>query len=230
MATRLKSLREEKGLSHERLSALLQEKYGIKISKDSLMNYEVSDPYHIKAGKNQGMRIEYLRCLADFYGVSSDYLLGLTTVKSIDPNMQQTTQYSSLSEGAISTIRALGNGTLPHSQLEKLNWLLSNQHFVFGITSSMDNLERAAGEFHKSGDLYNSWSEKHIQNFSNDEISLHFQKAEDDYIKSQDIADLSLYKANKVLTEVLDEFTKEFCHPMPDDIRKQEEDLLHGID
>lgn len=76
MAERLKQLRESKGLSLEKLSKTLLEQYGIKISSDSLMNYEVADPYHTKAYKNQGMRVEYLRCLADFYGVSADYILG----------------------------------------------------------------------------------------------------------------------------------------------------------
>lgn len=75
-AERLKQLREGKGLSHEKLSKALFDQYGIKISSDSLINYEVSDIHHSKAYKNQGMRIEYLRCLADFYGVSADYILG----------------------------------------------------------------------------------------------------------------------------------------------------------
>lgn len=76
MAERLKQLREEKGLSHEKLSKALFDQYGVKISSDSLINYEVADADHTKAYKNQGMRVEYLRCLADFYGVSADYILG----------------------------------------------------------------------------------------------------------------------------------------------------------
>lgn len=76
MAERMKQLREEKGLSHEKLSKALFDQYGVKISSDSLINYEVADAMHTKAYKNQGMRVEYLRCLADFYGVSADYILG----------------------------------------------------------------------------------------------------------------------------------------------------------
>lgn len=78
MAKRLKELREEKKLSHVSLSKALKERYDIDISRDSLMSYEVSDPHHTKAYKNEGMRVEYLRCLADFYCVSADYLLGFT--------------------------------------------------------------------------------------------------------------------------------------------------------
>ena len=85
MARRLKDLREQRGLSHVSLSAALNEKYGIEISRHSLMNYEVSDPNHSKSYINEGMRVEYLRCLADFYQVSSDYLLGFTKDPSRHP-------------------------------------------------------------------------------------------------------------------------------------------------
>ena len=78
MAARLKSLRENKGFSHVSLANALKDKYGIDISRDTLMNYEVSDPNHTKACKNKGMRSEFLWCFADFYGVSSDYLLGFS--------------------------------------------------------------------------------------------------------------------------------------------------------
>lgn len=98
MAARLKDLRVSKGLSHEKLSKALREKYDIRISSDSLMNYEVTEEYHTKAYANQGMRAEYLRCLADFYGVSSDYLLGITDTKSAEPTMQAAVIFTGLSE------------------------------------------------------------------------------------------------------------------------------------
>ena len=217
-------------MSHVRLSAELYEKYGVKISRDSLMSYEISDPYHSKAGKNQGMRVEYLRCLADFYGVSADYILGTSSTRSAVPDMQQAVQYSLLSEKAISTIRGLGNDLLPPSQLAKLNWLLSNNRFVYGVTSRMDNLEKTAADFHRCGRQFNSANVEYIKNHLSDAISANFLEAEDNLVKSQDIVELSLYKANRELTGVLDEFVKEFCSPMPDDIRKQEEAFLHGND
>lgn len=98
MAVRLKQLRVEHGLSHERLSNALLERYGVKISTDSLINYEVADPKHDKAYKNQGMRIEYLRCFADFYRVSADYLLGITDVKSQNTDIADMVESSGISE------------------------------------------------------------------------------------------------------------------------------------
>lgn len=101
MAERIKTLREKRGLSHERLSKAIKEKYGIEISSDSLMNYEVSDENHTKFGKNRGMRVQYLCCLSDFYGVSSDYILGMSDIKTPDTNAQSAIEYTGLSEGNI---------------------------------------------------------------------------------------------------------------------------------
>lgn len=109
MANRLKQLRNERNLSHEKLSKALSKLYGVKISPDSLMNYEVADLYHSKAGKNQGMRVEFLRCLADFYGVSTDYLLGADVPKSPDVTIQKIIEYTGLSEKTVMTLRAWNN-------------------------------------------------------------------------------------------------------------------------
>ena len=54
MAERLRELRESHGLSHAKLSSALENQYGINISTDSLMNYEVSNEFHTKAHKNMG--------------------------------------------------------------------------------------------------------------------------------------------------------------------------------
>lgn len=102
MAERLKELRG--GLSHDKVSKAIEERYGVKISKDSLMNYEFTKPNHDKTGKNKGMRIEYLWCLADFYGVSADYILGLTDIKIPDTTMRATVEYTGLTEDNVGTL------------------------------------------------------------------------------------------------------------------------------
>lgn len=115
MAQRLKELRNEKGLSHESLRKALIEKYEIDISSDSLKNYEVSKAPHAKAYKNDGMRVEYLRCLSDFYGVSSDYILGVTAIKSGDPDVQSVINITGLSEDSISTLQNPSN--IPNEEM-----------------------------------------------------------------------------------------------------------------
>lgn len=97
-ARRLKAMRLKKGISHAALSRELKEKYNIDISRNSLMNYETSDQHHTKAYKNNGMKVEYLRILADYYGVSTDWLLGLSNVKSPKGKIRQTCEYTGLSQ------------------------------------------------------------------------------------------------------------------------------------
>lgn len=125
MAKRLKALRESKGLSHDKLGAELYEKYKqcndskpeskrkkrkskysnenkeVLISRDSLINYEVSDEWHEKAYTNGGMNVEYLRYLADFYGVSSDYIIGLSDIASPNPAIGVLHEQTGLPEDTI---------------------------------------------------------------------------------------------------------------------------------
>lgn len=130
MAKRIKQLRDERGLSHEKLSKALLELYGVKISTDSLMNYEVTDPYHSKAGKNQGMRVEYLRSLADFYGVSTDYLLAISDIPSPDISIQATTQYTGISEKAARRLNHIKENSSPNLNLiSDFNEIFDSAHF-----------------------------------------------------------------------------------------------------
>lgn len=101
MATRLKQLREEKGLSHQRLSESLAKTLGFTISKDSLINYEVATEHHSTPYKNLGMRVEYLHALAAFYEVSTDYILGLTDTKSPSQDVKDACEITGLSEQSV---------------------------------------------------------------------------------------------------------------------------------
>ncbi|MDL2280825.1 helix-turn-helix transcriptional regulator [Selenomonadales bacterium OttesenSCG-928-I06] len=84
-AVRLKELRIERGFSHEKLAKELRNKYNIKISVAVLKNYEVTEKLHSKFETGFGMNIRYLYMFADFYGVSTEYLLGKIDVKT--PNI-----------------------------------------------------------------------------------------------------------------------------------------------
>ena len=103
-AQRLKELRTQKGLSYESLRKALIEKYDIDISVDSLKNYEVTKNGQVRAYKNEGMRLSYLRCLADFYGVSSDYILGISPVKSQSMDIKMIVGSTGLSEENVMTL------------------------------------------------------------------------------------------------------------------------------
>ena len=107
LAERLKALREEKGLSLEKLSELIEDRYGIRISTTSLINYEVASPDRIKLYKNLGMRTEYLYVFSDLYGVSTDYLLGLTNIRSADSSVQSIVNSTGLSEDSAIALHAI---------------------------------------------------------------------------------------------------------------------------
>ena len=156
MGKRLKALRESKGLSHVALRDELREKYDIDISRDSLINYEVSDKEHPKAFKNDGMRVEYLRYLADFYGVSTDYLLGLTDVKAPDASLRAVCEYTGLSEGAVNRLkdsRYREDGAwFSHSTAEIIDYILSAN---FSINRIQSDIHRAFVSAY--------WGERHLR-------------------------------------------------------------------
>lgn len=129
MAERLKKLREEKGLSHEKLSIALSDQYSVKISSDSLMNYEVADKNHTKAGKNQGMRVEYLRCLADYYKVSTDYILGIDDIKSPNCDTRASAKFTGLSEESISFLHSANEHGLCRNAIPSIDKLLLDYRY-----------------------------------------------------------------------------------------------------
>lgn len=130
LAKRLKRLREDKGLTLAALSKTLTERYDIQISKESLTNYEVAEEScHSKAKKNEGMSVKYLRCLADFYGVSSDYLLGLTDIPSADPNTQTVHKFIGLSGEAIDFLRLSHRKNPIYLRNDAISFLLENERF-----------------------------------------------------------------------------------------------------
>lgn len=101
---RLADLRKEKKLSYEQLSREL-EKRGVMISHTNLMYYEIGEPYHKLYYRTRSMSIEILAALADFYGVSLDYLMGFTTSRTI--KYQSISDLLRLSDTAIENLLRL---------------------------------------------------------------------------------------------------------------------------
>ncbi len=101
---RLIDLRKEKKLSLEQLSREL-EKRGVIISHTNLMYYEIGDPYHKLYNRTRSMSIEILAALADFYGVTLDYLMGFTTSRTIE--YQSISDLIKLGDDAIDNILRL---------------------------------------------------------------------------------------------------------------------------
>lgn len=105
LADRLRELRKEKGLSWDSLAETLKAQYEIQIHRDTLKFYEAKKG-HSKAGNNRAMKAEYLYCLADFYCVSVDYLLGRTDTRSPDADIKAVCEFTGLSERAVTSLKA----------------------------------------------------------------------------------------------------------------------------
>ena len=122
-AERLKMLRREKKLSHEKLSAVLKVQYGISLSRASLIDYENTDVQSVKAGAAGKMSVDRIAVLADFYGVSTDYLLGRSDIRSRDESAKALTDYTGLSESAIQAL----HDRYSKQSIQALNRLLTER-------------------------------------------------------------------------------------------------------
>lgn len=102
-AKRLKELRETKGLNQRELAAK------IDVSNGSISYYE-------KCQRLPDIETAYK--LSEFFGVSSDYLLGLSDVKSKDTNIQATCNYTGLNQEAIQCLHKRTQSLNNNSQLK----------------------------------------------------------------------------------------------------------------
>lgn len=131
-SARLKALRTEKGLSHDSLSRQ------IEITKQSLINYESAAENDSGIGSRvteyAGMSANNLVKLSKCFGVSTDYLLDRTDVKSIDPNVQAICQYTGLSESAVEHLHTCVEQLNPdNTYFDIVSYMLSNDDFYNAI-------------------------------------------------------------------------------------------------
>lgn len=71
-STRLRELRKEKKLTQQQLAAILSKVANTSIATTTISSYELAD---------KQPTLDTLICLADFFNVSTDYLLGRTDKK-----------------------------------------------------------------------------------------------------------------------------------------------------
>ena len=213
MAKRLKGLREEKGLSHVGLKNALYEQYGIQISRDSLMSYEIQSEYHskIKGGKypNLNMGVEYLNAFAKFYGVSSDYLLGLSDKPTLDPYAAGASEYTGLSLEAVQALKGLkGMSVLK----ETLSYFVSSErfkqiaidlfHYRERIKEAVDLAENPAAEY---GDIQSKIvNAQMMEYYASKNLSLLFSEVEKEELSKIEaitkLPDGEGYKWQKVIS------------------------------
>lgn len=91
VSKRIVSLREEKGETQQELAN------AIGITRQSLSRYEIAA---------RTVSVEVLGALAQHFGVSADYLLGLSDVRSVEQDMQTACEVTGLTEKAIENIQS----------------------------------------------------------------------------------------------------------------------------
>lgn len=187
MAKRLKDLREKKGLSCAKLKDVLYEQYGITISRDSLMSYEIQTEHHskIKDGKypNLNMGVEYLNAFAQFYGVSADYLLGLSDIPTLDPHAAGASEYTGLS---LEAVQALTEFKRMSVLKETLSYFVSSErfkqiaidlfHYRERLKEAVDLVENPAAEY---GDIQSKIvNAQMMEYYASKNLSLLFSQVE----------------------------------------------------
>lgn len=128
----------EKQLSTKKLAEMLNEKCkekGFKgITEQTLKDYErpglCGTTENITKGKAvYGMRVEYLDLLADFYGVSTDYILCRSNKKTPDVNLQAACAFTGLSELSAALLHEESRHNLMYWRIDMVNFLLEHQKF-----------------------------------------------------------------------------------------------------
>lgn len=197
---RLKELRESSGISHRKLSEALQKKYGIDISTNSLMNYEVTEKNHTKYGKNTGMRTEYLYYFSDFYNVSADYLLGFTD----EPSKKQTAvDELNLPPSVISYLLKINSENEVYR--DTFIAILNNPTFWEGFIPSIYGYINASVAELLSMDIsYECQYRKHNGDFEEVEKELTIEDLEASYDEEQ-AETLRLYESGKIDHEIYEQ-------------------------
>ena len=109
VSRRIVELREEKGETQQELAD------AIGITRQSLSRYEIAV---------RTINVDVLGALAQHFGVSSDYILGLSDVRSTDQDMKTACEVTGLSENALNGLIAAAEWGEP-ALTKTINLLLS---------------------------------------------------------------------------------------------------------
>lgn len=134
VSKRLSDIRSNAGLTQAQLAESLG------ISEQAVKNYEkAASPKASSESTDRtkaiaGMKIETLFNIATTLNVSTDYLLGLSGVSKINPQLREIVEYTGLDEDAVECIQSLNDSEDTWFRMQLLNLILSETAFVYGFT------------------------------------------------------------------------------------------------
>lgn len=123
-AQRLKLLRKERGITQQQLAD------GVGISKGGLSYYE-------NAGRTPDISI--LERFADYFGVTTDYLLGRTNAQTQKAKLQAVCNYTGLSDKSVNLFTELKENS--PAQLRVINFLLEQAAGDMDIVYDIDDAD-----------------------------------------------------------------------------------------
>ena len=127
---RLIQLREQRGITQQELADKL------KITRQSLSLYEKAE---------RTINIELLARIADFFNVSTDYLMGRTDTATMNEDIQTACKITGLSEEAINKFAKILNDNEKYEYTITIDDIIGDYHFpelLYYINKSHDGSVR----------------------------------------------------------------------------------------
>lgn len=162
--------------------------------------------------------IEQLIKLADFFDVSTDYLLGRTEVQSTDADIKAVCEYTGLDEMAIYTLQTLKEQASKTKIFYYINEFLSDEQEIMDFISLLHNVvwENVKREYLKC--LINKKYNIQIENINYSEIFDFNNNISEDEAKeiytlklqhiNKDAEDYERFKLSKFINKFLDDLIK----------------------
>lgn len=192
-ADTITTLREERNKKRQEVAD------DLGISRASLEYYE--------KGKRKP-DIEILAKLADYYDVSADYLLGRTTAKTTDKDLQFVCNYLGLTDEAVEMLKHTIHGDLVDDygiirgadNRQCINWLFDKQ-YLFALCNYMRDIAE------NSTLLLSSYTKDKLHELFNDDIEKH-RNAMNEKKELEKNIKLSLYEASRETEDILKHYAK----------------------
>lgn len=119
-AVKIRKLFEESGKTHSSLAEYIEECTGESVTRQAVGQW---------CNGNTCPNLRTVPLIADYFGVSTDYLLTDTEIRTADTDMKAVCEYTGLSEGAVNALRGLfeqAKAPISTPYIDAINFLLDD--------------------------------------------------------------------------------------------------------